>query len=254
MKEVFAYPFEVAVKYAKVLSIMPAYHEIDGIPCHASKWLLNDLLRKEWGFEGIIVSDYFGISQLFERHKVAKDKKEAAKLAFEACIDIELPSRECYSNYLIELVREKVISEKLIDQAVFRVLKAKSLLGLFDNPLIDVKRISTSLETPSSRELALRAARESIILLKNNGILPLPKDIESLAVIGPNADNWRNMIGDYSYPAHIESFINMTRIGLLKLTIPRDATIESVPIITVLQAIKNKVSLKPRFIMRKDAN
>jgi beta-glucosidase len=242
LREIFAYPFEVAVKYAKVLSIMPAYHEIDGIPCHASKWLLNDLLRNEWGFEGIIVSDYFGISQLFERHKVAKDKKEAAKLALEAGIDIELPSRECYSNYLIELVREKIIPEKLIDLAVFRVLKVKSLLGLFDNPFIDVEKIPSNLETPLSRELALRAARESIILLKNNGILPLPKDIESLAVIGPNADNWRNMLGDYSYPAHIESFIDMNQRGLLKLTIPRGATIESVPIVTVLQAIKNKVS------------
>jgi beta-glucosidase len=244
LMEIFAYPFEVAVKYARVFSIMPAYHEIDGIPCHASKWLLNDLLRKELSFEGIIVSDYFGISQLFERHKVAKDKKEAAKLAFEAGIDIELPSRECYSDYLVELVREKVIPEKLIDDAVFRILKVKSLLGLFDNPFIDIEKVPSNLDAPISRELALRAARESIILLKNNGILPLPKDIESLAVIGPNADSWRNMIGDYSYPAHIESFIDMIQKGLLKLTIPKDVAIESAPIVTVLQAIKNKVSPK----------
>jgi beta-glucosidase len=242
LREVFMLPFEVAVKEGKVLSIMNAYHEIDGIPCAASKELLTNILRKEWGFNGFVVSDYFAINMLNEHHKVASDKKEAARLALEAGIDIELPRVDCYGNILKELVEQGVVSEKVIDKVVSRILRIKFLLGLFDNPYVDIKGVPEVLDAPKARELALRAARESIILLKNDGILPLDKDIESLAVIGPSADSWRNLLGDYSYPVHIEALIEMAKRRAFKISLPKGIEVSIVPIVTILQGIKEKVS------------
>ncbi|RLF93934.1 beta-glucosidase, partial [Thermococci archaeon] len=242
LREVFLYPFEVAIKHAGAKSIMHAYHEIDGVPCAASKKLLRKILREEWGFNGFVVSDYFGVKMLHTIHKVALNEQEAARIAIEAGIDLELPTVECYGQPLIELVKKGMVSEKLVEDAVARILRVKFRLGLFDDPYIDLAKVPKTLDDKKSRELALRAARESIILLKNDGILPLSKEIESVAVIGPNADDWRNMIGDYSYPAHIESTIEMAKRGLFGLHLPERIKLKSVPIVTVLEAIRKKVS------------
>jgi len=222
LREVYLFPFEAAVKEANAWSIMNAYHEIDSVPCAASRELLTDILRGEWGFRGYIVSDYSSIKMLYTFHHVAADEKEAAVQALEAGIDIELPEIDCYGEPLLQAVREEKISEDVIDEAVSRILKAKFLLGLFENPYVDVK--AASFDTSEDRALALEAARESMVLLKNDGVLPLSKNLKAIAVVGPNADNARNLHGDYSYTAH------------LRCDEP------AVPTVTILTGIKNKVS------------
>jgi len=222
LREVYLFPFEAAVKEANAWSIMNAYHEIDGVPCAASRELLTDILRGEWGFRGYVVSDYSSIEMLYTFHHVAADKKEAAIQALEAGIEIELPEIDCYGEPLLQAVREERISEAVIDEAVSRILRAKFLLGLFENPYVDVKE--SSFDTSEDRALALEAARESIVLLKNDGVLPLSKNLKAIAVVGPNANNARNLHGDYSYTAH------------LRCDEP------AVPTVTILTGIKNKVS------------
>lgn len=197
LREVFFYPFEVAVKEARVLSVMPSYNEIDGLPSHANRWLLQKVLREEWGFDGLIVSDYFGINELMTRHRVAADTSAAARRALETGVDVELPYDQCNSS-LVQQIRDGSIPEASLDRAVARVLKAKFLLGLFEKPYVDPDEAERVSETKESSLLALRAAREAITLLKNeNNLLPLDRSrIRSLAVIGPNAG--RVELGEYS--------------------------------------------------------
>lgn len=255
LREVFLYPFEAAVKEAKLSSIMPGYHELDGVPCHKSKKLLNDILRKDWGFEGIIVSDYFAINQLYEYHHVASDKKGAAKLALEAGVDVELPSTDCYGLPLRELIESGEIDIDFVNEAVKRVLKIKFELGLFENPYVNEEKAVEIFDTNEQRELAYKIAQESIVLLKNeNNLLPLKKDLKSIAVIGPNADSIRNMIGDYAYPCHIESLLEMRETDNVFNT-PLPESLEAkdiyVPIVTVLQGIKAKVSSNTEVLYAK---
>jgi beta-glucosidase len=197
LREVFFYPFEVAVKEARVMSVMPSYNEIDGLPSHANKWLLQKVLREEWGFDGLIVSDYFGINELMTRHKVAATTAAAAKRALESGVDIELPHNQC-NDTLLQQIKDGSVAEAALDKAVGRVLKAKFLLGLFENPYVDPAEAERVSETKQSSALALRAAHEAITLLKNeNNLLPLDRDkIRSIAVIGPNAG--RVELGEYS--------------------------------------------------------
>jgi beta-glucosidase len=202
-REIFLFPFEAAVKVGGAMSVMNAYHDIDGIPCAASRALLTDILRGEWGFDGIVVSDYSSIRMLETFHNVALNAKDAAVQALDAGIDIELASVDCYGEPLIEAVRDGTISERVLDIAVARVLKLKFLLGLFENPYVDAEAAKKVFDTDADRELALRAARESIILLKNNGILPFGSDVKSIAVIGPNSDNTRSLCGDYTFSVHV---------------------------------------------------
>ncbi len=223
-REVFLFPFEAAIKEAKARSLMNAYHEIDGIPCAASRDLLTGILRQEWGFEGFVVSDYGSIKMLETLHNVAADEKEAAVQALEAGIDVELPNVMCYGKPLLQAVKEGLISEATLNEAVSRVLRAKFLLGIFKNPYVDADKAAELFDTSDDRALALQAARESIVLLKNDGILPFNKDVDSIAVIGPNADNTRNLLGDYSYTAHLS----------------RES--DAVPIVSILAGIKRKVS------------
>ena len=209
LREIFLKPFEVAVKEAKVAAIMPGYHELDGVPCHNSIELLKDILRGEWGFEGLIVSDYFAINMLKEYHLVSSDKEEAAIQAIKAGVDIDLPSTDCYGTPLKNALEKQLFDESLIDRSVTKILKMKFLMGLFENPYIDEKATVTKFDTPEQRDLAYRIACKSIVLLKNdNNTLPI-RDIKSLAVIGPNANSTRNIIGDYAYPCHIESLLEM---------------------------------------------
>jgi beta-glucosidase len=199
LREYFMQSFEAAVKEARVMSVMASYNEIDGVPSHANRWLLEKVLRQEWGFEGLVASDYYGIPQLESIHHVAGDKAEAARLALEAGVDAELPDPDCYLT-LLQLVRGGKVSEALVDRAVARNLRVKFLLGLFENPYVDPERAARVTDSAEHRALAAEAARRSITLLKNDGnLLPLDRRaLKSIAVIGPNAA--RAHLGGYTDP------------------------------------------------------
>ncbi len=199
LRETHFVPFESAVKEANLFSIMPAYHEIDGVPVHANKWMLDTLLRKEWGFRGTVVSDYYAMTELFARHHVAADLADAAKQALEAGLDVELPDPNV-NKTLADQVRSGKIPESLIDQAVSRILYQKFQLGLFDHPYVDPETARKLTDTAEDRELAAETARRSIVLLKNqNNTLPLDRTkLKSIAVIGPNAN--RAHLGGYTDP------------------------------------------------------
>jgi len=197
LREYFLPSFKAAVTEGRIMSIMPSYNEIDGVPSHANKWLLQKILREEWGFDGHVVSDYYAIPQLMDLHHLASDKPAAAKLALEAGVDTELPDPDAFRS-LSQLVKEGKVSEATIDRAVARNLRAKFLLGLFENPYVDVERAVRVTNSSEHRALAAEAARRSITLLKNeNNLLPLNRDaLKSIAVIGPNAA--RVHLGGYS--------------------------------------------------------
>ena len=180
-------PFRMCIKKVKPVNLMPSYNEVDGVPSHSNKWLLNDLLRKEWGFKGMIVSDYYGVEQLANKHFVAKDNKEAAKIAFNSGVQYEFPQANAF-RYLPELLKEGKISKADIDKSVSQVLELKFMLGLFENPYVDLETAIKVTSDPASEKLALRAAHESIVLLKNDKILPLSKNKHKvIAVVGPCA-------------------------------------------------------------------
>jgi len=188
IREYFLKPFEAAVREAHVQAVMPSYNEIDGIPSHSNLQLLTGILRQEWGFDGVVVSDYFGIDELRKLHHVVGNKEDAARMALEAGVDIELPFADAF-NSLIAQVKTGRVAEASVDHAVARVLRAKVLAGLFDDAYVDpgfAEKITNSAE---HRQLALKAAHEAIILLKNqNSLLPLDKSrYKRIAVIGPNA-------------------------------------------------------------------
>ena len=207
LRETFLRTFRRAIQEGGALSVMASYNEIDGIPSHANRWLLRKVLRKEWGFRGFVVSDYYAITELNYRadvrgHAVATDKKEACRLAVEAGVNIELPEPDCYLH-LIELVREGVLKERQLDELVLPMLECKIRMGLFEDPYVDPDEADRLVGCDAHRDLALQAARETITLLKNeNGAAPLNLDtIKMIAVIGPNAN--RSLLGGYSgIPKH----------------------------------------------------
>ena len=188
IREYFLPSFKAAVTEGGIMSVMPSYNEIDGVPSHANKWLLQKVLREEWGFNGHVVSDYYAIPQLMDLHRIASDKPATAKLAIEAGVDTELPDPDAFQT-LLQLVKEGQLSAATIDRAVARNLRAKFLLGLFENPYVDVERAARVTNSSEHRALAAEAARRSITLLKNeNNLLPLDRNaLKSIAVIGPNA-------------------------------------------------------------------
>ena len=197
IREQFLLPFEKAVKEAHVQTVMASYNEIDGIPSHSNKRLLTGILRGEWGFPGVVVSDYFGISELIRVHHVVDNEADAAKLALDSGVDLELPFPASYPN-LATLVKEGKVSEAEVDRSVARVLRLKFLLGLFEDPFVDADYAVKVTNSPEHRELALKAAHEAIVLLKNeNQLLPLDAaKYKRIAVIGPNAADVH--LGGYS--------------------------------------------------------
>lgn len=199
LRETHFVTFESAVKRAGLFSIMPAYHEIDGIPAHANRWLLDSVLRKEWGFKGVVVSDYYANTELMRSHRVAVNEADAAKQALEAGVDVELPDPATYKT-LVDQVKTGKISQAVLDKTVARILRQKFQLGLFENPYVDPQKAARMADTIEDRQLAAEAARRSIVLLKNqNNVLPLNKaKLKSVAVIGPNAD--RAHLGGYTDP------------------------------------------------------
>jgi len=190
LREFHLPPFKMVIENANPIAVMPSYNEIDGKPSHNNNWLLQTILRGEWSYKGMVVSDYDGISQLFEKHNVAKDRKEAAMKAFNSGVQYEFPKGNYY-NYLLELVKEGKVKQADIDAAVYQILLLKFQLGLFENPYVDLNNAINISKEPKSRELALKAAHESIVLLKNEkNLLPLQKDkYKKIAVIGPCSNN-----------------------------------------------------------------
>ena len=202
LRETFLYTFREALREAGAITLMASYNEIDGIPSHANKWLMRDVLRKEWGFKGFVVSDYFAIWELGYRpdthgHFVAKDSEEACALAVKAGVNIELPDPDCYLH-LVKLVKKGVLKESELDELVAPMLFWKFEMGLFDDPYVDPAEAERVVGCDAHRDLALTAAREAITLLKNEkNLAPLNlKKIKSIAVIGPNAN--RTLLGGYS--------------------------------------------------------
>jgi beta-glucosidase len=207
LREVFFPPFEVAVKAYPIRSVMASYNEIDGIPSHANSWLLNRVLRGEWGYQGAVVSDYYGIRELVTRHHLYDNLTDAAERAIKSGVDVETPDPEAYVH-LPELVREGRVPMALIDQAVRRVLKLKFEAGLFDNPYPDPATAQAKTATPDAIAVAREAADKAIVLLKNDhGLLPLNSSkIHRVAVLGTHAKD--TPIGGYSdVPAHVVSVL-----------------------------------------------
>lgn len=198
MRSVFLYPFQQVVEKAHIAAVMPSYNENNGgIPSHASTWLLKQVLRKEWGFSGITVSDYMAVEQLNTLQHVAADKSEAGVLALNSGVDMELPAVSGYAG-LAAAVRAGKVSPKDLDDAVSRVLTIKFRAGLFEHPFADPDRAAEVVGDKKNAELARKIADEAIVLLQNKGnALPLNRSkIKTLAVIGPNADKKR--LGTYS--------------------------------------------------------
>ncbi|HVO58170.1 MAG TPA: glycoside hydrolase family 3 N-terminal domain-containing protein [Dongiaceae bacterium] len=197
VREYFLKPFKAAVQEGHVQSVMASYNEIDGIPSHSNRHLLVDILRHEWGFDGMLVSDYFGITELITLHHVVGTREAAAKLALESGVDIELPFFAAYDT-LAEQVRQGKVAQSDVDNAVRNLLREKFRTGLFDDPYVDPAAAEKLANNPEHQHLALKAARESITLLKNEGhLLPLDKaKYKRIAVIGPNAADLH--LGGYS--------------------------------------------------------
>lgn len=219
-------PFKAAIK-AGALSIMTAYNAIDGIPCTANAWLLKNQLRDEWKFSGFSVSDLGSISGLAGSHRVAKNASEAAALAINAGLDADL-SGYGYGDALFDAIKQQRVTIATLDTAVSRVLRIKFVMGLFENPYVNTQNVSDVVRRKEHISLARQVAQKSIILLKNeNNALPLNKVIKKIAIIGPNADNIYNQLGDYTAPQAADA------------------------VVTVLDGIKNKVGEKTEVLYAK---
>ena len=221
IREMFLPPFKKCVQKGNVRSVMPSYNEIDGIPSHANKWLLQTILRGEWGFKGSIVSDYYAIRELCDRHHIAADHKAAAILSLTTGVDMELPEQETY-HLLKSVFEKKELPMSVLDTAVARNLRQKFELGLFENPYVDEAKAKAEVGSAKNAAIALRAAEESMILLQNrNSLAPISVEkYKTIAVIGPNAD--KVLLGGYS--DHPKYFV------------------------TVLQGIQDKVGAKAKIL------
>lgn len=224
LADVLMVPFEMAIREAGARSVMNSYADIDGMPPAASRELLTGVLRDQWGFAGTVVSDYWAIRFLEVVHLVAADSADAARLALTAGMDVELPETESY-GHLAALVRAGDLDERLLDGSVRRVLTQKAELGLLDQgwtpPPAD---LDVDLDSAGNRALARRIAQQSVVLLSNDGVLPLPGE-QRIALIGPGADEARSFLGCYSFPNHVLSRHSSTDNG--------------VPIPTLLRSIRD---------------
>lgn len=219
LREIFLPGMKAGVE-AGALGCMAAYNEIDGIPCHANKKLLTDILRGEWGFEGIVMADGTAIDRLL---MLTGDYESAAALALTSGVDISL--WDIAFTRLEQAVESGKVSEEYIDRAVRRVLKVKFMLGLFDNPYTDEKLASQVVYSPRAEKINLQLARESIVLLKNeDNILPIDKKLKKIAVIGPNADNLYNQLGDYTAPQRKDTGFTVLQ-GIKALASPQTEVI-----------------------------
>ena len=205
LKENVLPTFKAAID-AGALSVMTSYNSLDGIPTTCNKELLTGVLHDEWNFKGFVVSDLESIDGIARDHRVAASKQEAGELSLEAGVDVDLGAN-CFS-LLRESVESGRVSRKTLDRAVKRVLLRKFEAGLFDNPYVDESAAAGLVRTPEHVEVAAQAAREGVVLLENNGILPLSKGTR-IALIGPNADNQYNQLGDYTAPQAEDHVVTM---------------------------------------------
>ena len=223
LREVFLPPWEAGIKKNGALGVMATYPAVDRVPTHGSEFLLTKILRNEFGFKGLVLSEGGGLSTL-SYNKLAQNDKEAGELALKAGLDVGISYEAGYMKPMIENVNEGKVSMALIDRAVKRILEQKFRLGLFENPYADPEYAVKVTHANESQEVALNVAREGIVLLKNeNNILPLDKTIKKIAIIGPNADNDKNQLGDYTSLVVLQN------------------------IVTVLDGIKAKVSQKTKI-------
>ena len=230
LREVFLPPWEAGITKAGALGAMATYPTIDGIPVHSSYEIMTELLRHELGFEGIVVSEGNGVNTLIYTG-IAESEKEAGALAANAGMDVSISFGQGYLSELVESVEEGNVPESVIDRSVKRVLRTKIMLGLFENPYVNPEKAKDVVHSIEHQDIALQAAREGIVLLKNdNKLLPLDKDLNSIAVIGPNADDIKNQLGDYT-----------------SLEVTQEVT-------TVLKGIKNKLGDPGRINYVKGCN
>ena len=222
LREVWLPPFKAAID-SGAGAIMCAYHAINGVPCAANKFLLTDILRTEWGFDGFVVTDFMCIKSLWNRQHVAGSFDEAARMGFGAGVDVyDHDIDDDFAPRLASLVEGGVIPVSVLNRAARRTLRAKYRLGLFDRPYVDPGKAAEIVGSPEHRNAALEVARKSIVLLKNeDGLLPLGKDIRSIAVIGPNADSIKNQLGVW-----------------VRQIVPQYEDM----VVTILKGIKNEVS------------
>jgi beta-xylosidase len=208
------FPFEAAIREAGLASVMPAYCDVDGVPCHASHELLTTVLRDAWAFDGIVASDYVGVHMLSTQHKLTTDLSVVAEMALRAGVDAELPSTVVFGEPLLRALADGRIEEDLIDDTVSRVLRMKFRLGLFERPYVDAPLAANlvDLATDETR-IAHELARRSLVLVQNDGVLPLRADLRRVAVIGPIAASARDLLGDYSHLLHIETLREMREQG-----------------------------------------
>lgn len=240
MRQLFAEylpPFKKAVEMG-VGTLMTSYNTIDGVPCTSNKYLLTDVLRGQWGFKGFVYSDLTSIEGIVGAG-VAKDNKEAAVLALKAGLDMDLGGN-AYGKNLKRALEEGAVTMEDLDRAVANVLRLKFRMGLFENPYVSPEQAKRLVRSRAHKELAREVAREGIVLLKNEGVLPLRKDIGSIAVIGPNADMMYNQLGDYTAPQEREEIVTVldgirkavspaTKVRYAKGCAVRDVTASDIP-------------------------
>ncbi len=200
--------FEKAICEGGAKTVMTSYNTIDGVPCSANRWLLQDILRNSWDFKGVVFSDLNAVNAIYATQHVATDPAEAAAMALKAGVDIDLGGYN-YGGFLKEALQRGLVTEADIDRAVRRVLQLKFDLGLFENPYVDEALAEAKVGTTENVQLAKQVAMESAVLLKNDGVLPFGDNIKKVAVIGPNADNMYNQLGDYTAPQDPDRIVTM---------------------------------------------
>ncbi len=232
--DLFLAPFQAVIEEANIATMMNAYPELDGEVVAASRRILTAWLREGLGFDGLIVSDYEAVLMLKTYHYVAENLQRAAVLALQAGIDVELPTTVCYGEPLRQALEQGQIDLETINGSVRRHLQKKFELGLFEHPYVDEGRVAGIFDDPENRLLARRLARQSLVLLKNDGLLPLSRGIGTLAVIGPNAHSGRTFLGDYSYAAQRE----LAAVQVEGAERAPVNTLTNPPITTVLEAVR----------------
>jgi beta-glucosidase len=248
LREVFLPPWEAGIKKNGALGVMATYPAVDRIPAHGSEFLLTKILRNEFHFEGLVLSEGSGLGTL-TYNRLAQNDKEAGALALKAGLDVGISFEDGYLKPMIENVKEGKVSMELIDRAVRRILEQKFKLGLFENPYVDPDHVSKVTHTKESRDVALNVAQEGIVLLKNeNKILPLQKNIKKIAIIGPNADNEKNQLGDYTAQVVLQNIV--TVLDGIKSEVSPDTKIEYIKGCDVIGNDYNEIS-KARGIAKK---
>lgn len=206
LAEIYGKPFQAAISKSHLRGVMPCYCSIGGLPIHASKQYLTKLLREEMGFDGVVVSDYCAVENVHTVQKVEESKGKAGLRCLNAGMDVELPNPSCYFEELKELFKQGKADISILDTAVLRVLEAKFRMGLFENPFsLTGKELKETINHIDDEEISRKSAQESIILLKNNDVLPLKDGIRKLAVIGPHAVNSRYYFGGYTHVSMVEA-------------------------------------------------